>query len=68
MAIEPFHLFRYLDEQSFRYNQRKDTDGQRFATAAGSLAGRRVTYDELIGNNDAQGERAASDRGVASAA
>ena len=30
VSVEPFHLFRYLDEQSFRYNNRKLTDGERF--------------------------------------
>src|ERR1017187_209186 len=30
VSIEPFHLFRYLDEQSFRFNNRKLTDAQRF--------------------------------------
>ena len=25
VSVEPFHLFRYLDEQAFRYNMRKDT-------------------------------------------
>ena len=31
ISVEPFHLFRYLDEQSFRYNTRKATDAERFA-------------------------------------
>ena len=49
VAIEPFHLFRYLDEQSFRFNTRKGTDADRFVKAAAALAGKRLTYDELIG-------------------
>ena len=28
VRVEPFHLFRYLDEQAFRYNNRKDDDGE----------------------------------------
>ena len=27
VSVEPFHLFRYLDEQAYRYNNRKDDDG-----------------------------------------
>jgi transposase-like protein len=45
----PFHLFRYLDEQAFRFNERKDNDQQRFLTAAKSVKGRRLTYRTLIG-------------------
>jgi transposase-like protein len=52
--VEPFHLFRYLDEQVFRYNNRakKDHfigDGDRFQMAMRHIAGRRVTYQELTG-------------------
>lgn len=49
VSVEPFHLFRYLDEQSFRFNERDGEDNDRFAKALGSVAGRRVTYDELTG-------------------
>ncbi len=50
VGVEPFHLFRYLDEQSFRYNNRKDmTDGDRFVKAMNHIVGRRVTYQELTG-------------------
>jgi hypothetical protein len=31
ISVEPFHLFRYLDEQAFRFNERKKTDSERFA-------------------------------------
>ena len=51
VSVEPFHLFRYLDEQVFRFNTRKDNDASRFATALGSVAGRRLTYHQLIGQN-----------------
>jgi transposase-like protein len=49
VSVEAFHLFRYLDEQSFRYNERKGTDGDRFVTAMSSIAGRRITYRQLTG-------------------
>jgi transposase-like protein len=49
ISVEPFHLFRYLDEQSFRFNNRKLTDGQRFSIVASQVIGRRLTYAELIG-------------------
>jgi transposase-like protein len=50
VSVEPFHLFRYLDEQSFRYNYRKDLkDGDRFHIVASRIAGKRLTYKELTG-------------------
>jgi transposase-like protein len=42
------HLFRYLDEENFRFNNRKDNDANRFALVLGSVAGKRLTYAELI--------------------
>src|SRR6266404_1862856 len=48
--VEPFHLFRYLDEQAFRFNERKLTDSERFLAAVPSIAGRRLTYGGLTGN------------------
>lgn len=42
------HLFRYLDEQAFRFNNRIVTDAQRFEMVLGSVAGKRLTYNELI--------------------
>jgi len=47
--IEPFHLFRYLDEESFRFNTREVKDSDRFRTLVGQIVGRRVTYKQLIG-------------------
>lgn len=57
VSVEPFHLFRYLDEQEFRYNNRGNKkhpvhDGQRFAMILSQVAGRRVTYKELTGKTD----------------
>lgn len=53
VSVEPFHLFRYLDEQEFRFNERKDNDQGRFLKAIAGVAGRRLTYKALIGNADA---------------
>ena len=49
VSIEPFHLFRYLDEESFRFNERKVTDSERFSEVAASVAGKRLTYKQLTG-------------------
>jgi len=49
VSVEPFHLFRYLDEQAFRFNEREGEDADRFKKALGSVAGRRLTYSELTG-------------------
>lgn len=49
VSVEPFHLFRYLDEQSFRFNNRKLTDAQRFDIAAKSMVGKRLTNAEVTG-------------------
>jgi len=47
VSVEPFHLFRYLDEQSFRYNERKATDKKRFQMVLRSVAGKRLMWDTL---------------------
>jgi transposase-like protein len=55
IAVEPFHLHRYLDEQMFRYNNRKDengrklTDAERFTLALSQIAGKRLTFAEVTG-------------------
>lgn len=49
VSVEPFHLFRYLDEQAYRFNTRKLDDGLRFLRAAHGIIGRRVMYRQLIG-------------------
>lgn len=56
VSVEPFHLFRYLDEQAFRYNHRKGfNDGQRFDFAVRQIVGKRLTWDQLTGKEmDAQ--------------
>jgi transposase-like protein len=50
VSVEPYHLFRYLDEQTFRYNNRKELDDAgRFTLALSRITGRRLTYRHLIG-------------------
>jgi hypothetical protein len=50
ISVEPFHLFRYIDEQAFRYNNRKNKDDQaRFELAMRNVFGKRLTYNELTG-------------------
>jgi transposase-like protein len=54
ISVEPFHLFRYIDEQAFRYNHRKGlTDQARFEAAMKGVFGKRLTYAELIGTGSA---------------
>lgn len=48
VAVAPFHLHRYVNEQVFRYNERKKTDAERFRKVVGNTIGRRLTYAELI--------------------
>jgi transposase-like protein len=50
VSVEPFHLFRYLDEQAFRFNERSGSDATRFSRTLRQVAGRRVTYESLIGH------------------
>jgi transposase-like protein len=46
VSVEPFHLFRYLDEQAFRYNNRKGlNDGERFDIAVRRIFGKRLTWN-----------------------
>jgi transposase-like protein len=55
VSVEPFHLYRYVDEQAFRYNNRKHDDGEvvsdyeRFKRALNQVVGKRLTYKELTG-------------------
>lgn len=51
VSVEPFHLFRYLDEQAFRFNTRKAKDGERFLGVVRSVVGKRLTYHHLIGGD-----------------
>jgi transposase-like protein len=53
VSVEPFHLFRYVDEQAFRFNNRKDmNDADRFDAVVRKIVGKRLTYAELTGKAD----------------
>jgi transposase-like protein len=50
VSVEPFHLFRYVDEQAFRFNNRKPMDdGDRFSYVVRKIVGKRLTWDKLTG-------------------
>src|SRR4029077_1927115 len=51
VSVEPFHLFRYLDEQSFRFNERKDNDAGRFVKVVAGVIGKGLRYAKLIGKS-----------------
>ena len=52
ISVEPFRLFRYLDEQAFRFNNRKATDAERFAHVCRKIGGRRLTWNRLTGKEE----------------
>lgn len=54
ISVEPFHLFRYLDEQAFRFNKRKLTDSERFSIVASQIIGKRLTLAELTGKTESR--------------
>jgi len=49
VSVEPYHLFRYLDEQSYRFNNRKMDDFDRFKMAAEQMIGKRLTWNQATG-------------------
>ena len=51
VSVEPFHLFRYLDEQSYRFNNRRMNDAERFDMAVRQVVGKRLTWDVLTGKD-----------------
>jgi transposase-like protein len=51
VAVDPYHVFRYLDEQTFRFNNRKDDDHGRFRDVVRQIVGKRLTYATLIGGD-----------------
>jgi transposase-like protein len=58
VAVEPFHLERYIDEQVFRFNNRATKDNplnnsDRFLLALSQVAGKRLTFSELTGKDGA---------------
>jgi hypothetical protein len=52
ISVEPFHLFRYVDEQAFRFNNRKGNDSDRFTEVMKQAVGKRLTYAELTGKTE----------------
>lgn len=52
VSVDPGHLFRYLDDEWYRFNERETNDTQRFQTASGSIAGKRLSDKGLSGKND----------------
>jgi hypothetical protein len=56
VSVEPFHLFRYLDEQAFRFNNRGNkenriNDADRFDLGLSQIAGKRLTFAEVTGKD-----------------
>jgi len=69
VSVEPFHLFRYLDEQCYRFNNRRMTDGERFNMAVRGIVGKRLTWRRLTGKDQftpVPVELLSSDRNAAS--
>ena len=52
VSVEPFHLFRYLDEQSYRFNNCRMTDAERFDLAVKGIVGKRLMFDQLTGKQE----------------
>lgn len=53
VSIEPFHVFRYIDEQAFRFSTRKANDGERFRSLVKAIIGKRLDYATLSGQEAA---------------
>ena len=52
VAVAPFHLQRYLDEEVWRFNKRGLNDGGRFAQVMRGIVGKRITYRQLCAIGD----------------
>ena len=50
VSVDPMHLNAYTAERTFRFNERKGVDGNRFRKVLGSVSGKRITYKELTGH------------------
>ena len=48
ISVMPWHLFRYVDEQVCRFNERQTTDAERFMTVMSRVVGRRLRYSDLV--------------------
>lgn len=53
VSCDVAHLFRYLDEQTFRFNNRSTNDAGRFELVMAGIVGNGITYRQLIGTNKA---------------
>jgi hypothetical protein len=51
VQMSPQHTHRYLAEEDFRFNSRKDKDGERFAKVIKQVSGKRLTYQQLTENH-----------------
>lgn len=49
ISVEPFHLFRYIDEQAWRFNNRKMDDAERFDIGVREIVDKRITHKQLTG-------------------
>ena len=54
VSVDIPHLGRYVDEQAFRFNDAILNDGQRFTVVMPGTIGKRITYKQLIGKNEAE--------------
>jgi transposase-like protein len=62
VSVEPFHLFRYVDEQAFRYNNRLPMrDADRFGCLVRKVVGKRLTYKQLTGKESERPEPSATE-------
>src|SRR5438552_7310631 len=52
VSVEPFHTFRYIDEQAFRFNERYTDDGERFDMVVRGILAKRLTYAALTGKHE----------------
>jgi len=52
ISVEPFYLFRYIDEQAFRFNHRKLSDAERFTIVVRPVTGKRLTHAGLAGKTE----------------
>jgi transposase-like protein len=48
ISVDPAHLFRYVDEQVFRFNVKDESEHNRFASVVRDVVGRRLTYAMLV--------------------
>src|SRR5262245_13633437 len=52
VSVEPFHMFRYVDEQAFRFNERFGNDGEAFENVMAQIINKRLTYKQLTGKTE----------------